>query len=108
MRGTITVEDLKRMQEEVAFHRLQSNPLFDMFQRPLGMRVIEEPPPPPKLKLSEKVQVSDEFRRAFDIWLAAEFGYRDPRILHNRFYVSTQFGTIIAPPGGAAVLSTIG
>lgn len=44
----------------------------------LGMNIIEVPVRVvPKLKLSDSVQVSDEFRAEFDAWLVQMFGTND-------------------------------
>ncbi len=70
-----------------------------------GMRLFEEPLPSQKIKLSDSVTVSDNFRREFDSWLMGMFGRREP-MLKDRFLVSREFGMVIAPPGMAALINT--
>lgn len=43
-----------------------------------GMRVIEAPPPPPKIQISPDFQwITPEKRHEMNAWLAGRFGYQD-------------------------------
>jgi hypothetical protein len=53
----------------------------------MGIPVITEPPPQ-KVKLSESVQVTDEFRDDFDTWLAGFFGYHSSIIPKDHVFMS--------------------
>ena len=61
-----------------------------------GMKVFTEPQVP-KIKLREHIQVSDEFRREMNAWLAARFGYRES-ICGNSAYVARDFGMMVMSP----------
>ena len=86
---------------------MNDNPL--LFGRtPLGsMTVYEEPLPPPKLQLSEHVQVTDEFRREMNDWLLIRFGRKKGVLDQDKFFVSEKFGFIVVPRGMAGFLSNI-
>lgn len=72
-----------------------------------GFRIFEEPSPPQKIKLSDNVDVSDDFRKEFDSWLLSEFGRQDPLLKRNQFMVMEGMRTVISPYGCIGVLSTI-
>lgn len=88
--------------------RAGDNPLKPWFTNPmgaLGMRVIEEPLPPPKLKLRAHVQVTAECRKEINNWLLDRFGRKDPALKNDQYMISEKMGVIIAPPGGTALLA---
>jgi len=84
------------------------NPL--LFEQTLtsGMRVYEEPLPPPKIQLREHIQVTDEFRREVNEWLLAKFGRKKSALDRNQFLVSEKSGFVVAPHGMASILSNVG
>ena len=72
-----------------------------------GFKVYETPLPQQKIRLSSSVNVSDSFRQEFDIWLADEFGYKDPLLKPDQVLISQQFGMMIMDPRQIAILSTV-
>ena len=80
----------------------RNSPFGSLFGLPygfpnVGLRLYEAPPPPPKLKLSRNVVVSDEFREEFDTWLLEMFGYAEPIIKQDKAYVFPRDGAAIVP-----------
>lgn len=66
--------------------------------KPFGIDIQTTPPPQQKIKLSTNVTVSDDFRREYDIWLAATFGYNDPILKENEaVYFKTRNMFIMSP-----------
>ena len=68
-------------------------PMFDLAWR--GLPIYVEPDPPPLLKLSDTVNVSDEFRKDFDEWLLAEFGRKRPIVDRQKIYLLNNFGYLV-------------
>ena len=64
-----------------------------------GMRIIEEPAPPPKIKLSDAVTVSDSFRAEMNAWLLSRFGRVNSLLPKNQFLIARDYGVVIAPYG---------
>lgn len=65
---------------------------MSLFSRPgtfAGMDVIEMPPPPAKVRISDSFPwVSDKFRAEMNAWLVDQFGYhpaQQPMILSGRY-----------------------
>lgn len=61
-----------------------------------GLKIIESPPTPQKIRLSPSLNVSDEFRREFNAWLAQEFGYEEAL---NKDHAMLYGDCLILPPG---------
>jgi hypothetical protein len=60
----------------------------------MGIRLIESPllSDRPKLKLSDKVNVTPEFRAEYDAWLLERFGVQEPVV----YMMSGPFGDFFA------------
>lgn len=71
-----------------------------------GLKIIEHNEVPmPKLKLSKKVDVSEDFRRVFDCWLEKRFGYIEPLFKDNECYIFND--VVIMKPEMAALIRNI-
>lgn len=60
----------------------------------------------PKLILSEKLDVSEDFRKATNDWLRERFGYKEPVVPNDSVYISKQFGMTIMSPSAAALIDS--
>ncbi|MCG7904608.1 MAG: hypothetical protein JAY60_19560 [Candidatus Thiodiazotropha weberae] len=89
---TLKSEDSLQLQDIIdAKKKLESSEFFrqqtaypPLVGRIMGMPVFAAPPEPPKIKLSESVTVSDEFRERMNAWLLERFGRRESVILSSR------------------------
>lgn len=82
------------------------NNLFSPRQFPLeigGMKIIEHTPPA-KLRLSENIEMSDEFRNEINAWLIDMFGYQGHLMKPHEFMISREFGFIVARPEGIELI----
>ena len=70
-----------------------------------GLDVYAEPSPPAKLRLSENVMVTEEFRNQFNDWLLAEFGRKESLLDNGKFYYLEKHGAIIAPEHALSILN---
>lgn len=100
----LTQEMIVNAMENIPRHlwddRITRLPLF-------GMNIIEvKPTYEPKLKLSEHVPLSDEFRAEFNQWLLDQFGVLEVCLIpKNTVYMFE--GNLLMRPEMAANLSTI-
>lgn len=104
----ITFEDLKKLADDLAEKYPPVKSPFGMF--PLEMpplKIIEEPKQPQKIKLSDHVMVSDEFRVNFNDWLNARFGRRKSDLPDGVFWVSKDYGIAVGNSKSIAMLKTI-
>lgn len=87
---------------------MRDNPLFFGLRPFGGMKIYEEPLPPPKIQLRDHVQVTDDCRREVNAWLLSVFGSKETALDRKTFLVSEKYGFIVAPHGMAGILSNIG
>lgn len=105
---TLNIEDLKKLVDELSEKYPPVKSPFDLYPLEMcGMKVIEEPKQPQKIKLSDDVIVSDEFRSNFNDWLLARFGRRESFIRGGEFYHFKDYGMIVGNSRSVASLVTI-
>lgn len=108
MSEVIGFEDLKKLADELRgmYPPVKSEIGF----MPLsigGMKIIEEPKQPQKIKLSESVMVSDEFRSNFNSWLLARFGRRKSLIKDGEFYCLRDCSLVVGNSNSVMALGSI-
>ena len=67
------------------------------FPPTLGELKIYEHRDPPKLQLNSNINVSDEFRKEFNNWLIARFGYKESLFGDNEAYYIANYGVVMKP-----------
>lgn len=107
---TFNLDDLEGMISEIQMGQKHKNPFgMNALCNPMsfmGLPIFEEPPPPQKVKLSESVQVTKEFRKDFDTWLAGFFGYREGLLGRDQVIISN-FGMVVRKDTLSALMSTV-
>ena len=86
----MSAEDIR-----AAIATVKSRPKIMDFPLPgtlYGVPVYKEPLPPQKIKLSERINVSPQFRADFDAWLLETFGRQDPLLGRNQVLFMGQYG----------------
>lgn len=98
---TITAETIASLASDLGLPRsAKLQHPYDLY----GLRVLEQPAPPQKIMLSERISVSDRFRHEFDAWLLARFGRKESMLDPDSFLFSAGMGFIVAPHGRASLL----
>ena len=100
MKDSISLKDIQELIKSLP--PKQESP-FDLpfLSRDFGMPIIESPhiqDLEPVIKLSDKIQVSDEFRRKTDRYYVERFGYRSPSIFKTQYglMVGSNFKSLLA------------
>jgi len=86
--------------EKIAPRREPS--LFDNLFRPMGMKLFEAPPPPPKIQV-RNITFDDgtsilpaDFRAQLNSWLIDRFGFQDD-IFKDKAYILGNYGIVMSP-----------
>lgn len=105
--STLTIDDIKEAMNRINLP--ERKPILDPFQphNYFGIKFIAEPDPPAKFKLSDKVQVSDEFRQKFDLMLLETFGRQKSLTDDNKIYFTPNLNIAIANNKTIGIISDI-
>lgn len=98
--STVTIDDINKIIKDFPAPVLNNPFMF------AGLKVYEEPLPPPKLKLAAHIQIEDELREEFDAWLLDMFGREDPILEKDKCFIMETMGVVIVPNGQLSVLTS--
>lgn len=107
MKETLTIDDIKKAVDRLNIpEKHQMRDLLNPLQQHYGIKFMVAPEPPAKLKLSDHIQVSEEFRQKFDLMLLETFG-RQKSLTEDKIYFMPSMNIAIAARSTIGVITNL-